>query len=253
LAATIDCSQREELNLRIKEFTKTNNFIEKIYYKKEFNIFTLQKILNSEKPLRIYVEGDGFAYANRYRASIDPTPKTTFLFELMTQDNSVNLLYISRPCQYVSNEKCQQKYWTSERFSSEVIAAISEVVDEFKDHEIELVGYSGGAMIALQLQQKNIKNIRTIAGNLDLDEFVKTHKISPLETAKINYERLSKIPQIHFIGAADKVIPPQIFIEYQKKLTQKNCVKMKIIEGATHGKNWQEKWSDLVNSRVFCS
>lgn len=228
-------------------------FIKKEYQKQGFKIFTLQKISNNQKSLRIYIEGDGFAYVNKNRPSIDPTPRNSFLLDLVKEDNAENLVYIARPCQYIRSERCEEKHWTSERFSAELISTISAVIDEFKDYEIELVGYSGGAFVALNLQQKNIKNIRTIAGNLDLDEFVKIHKISPLLFDKLNYEKLSKVPQIHFVGALDKIIPLEIFTQYQQKLPTKSCVKMKIINGATHNKNWQNSWKELLMVIPVCS
>jgi hypothetical protein len=237
--------------LNLETRFQIENLLEKTYKNNGFEIFTLQKISNPKKPLRIYIEGDGFSYVKKYRPSINPTPRSSFLFELIAQDNAENLIYIARPCQYVQSKKCEEKYWTNERFSGEVISAISAVVDEFKDYEIELVAYSGGAMIALQLQQENIKNIRTIAGNLDLEEFTRIHKISSLETTKINYDRLSKIPQIHFVGGEDKIIPLEIFVKYQSKLSQKKCLKMKIVDGATHSKNWQE-WKELLTTKPDC-
>lgn len=231
---------------------KKRGFAQKTYYQKTFNIFTLEKISDAAKPLHIYIEGDGFAYVNKFRPSIDPTPRSTFLLDLIAKDNAANIVYIARPCQYVDSAICEEKYWTQDRFSTIAIKAISSVVDRYKNYEINLIGYSGGAMIALHLPQKNIKTIRTIAGNLDAEEFVKLHKISPLKTPKIDYERLSKIPQIHFIGSRDEIIPLQIFAAYHKKLPSKNCVKIKVTPNATHNENWQQMWQYNLRSEPKC-
>jgi hypothetical protein len=235
-----------------KKIASDRGMIVRTYHVKNFNIFALERITDPKKPLRIYIEGDGRAYINKYQPSLDPTPRTNFLINLVAQDNSPNLLYIARPCQYLDSEKCEEKYWTSERFSTEAISAISEVVDAFAKYDLEIVGYSGGAMMALHLPQKNIKNIRTIAGNLDLEKFTEIHHISKLQTPEIDYKRLAEIPQIHFVGSLDKIIPLTIFTAYQQKLPRKNCVKMKIIEGATHNKNWQESWEALVKVSPAC-
>lgn len=237
----------------VKKIGRDHDMTVKIYHVKNFDIFTLEKISDPKKPVRIYIEGDGRAYVNKYQASLDPTPTSRFLINLIAQDDSPNLVYIARPCQYVDSKKCEEKYWTSERFSAEAIAAISEVVDVFAKQKIELVGYSGGAMIALQLKQKNIKNIRTIAGNLDLEKFVELHKISELQTPPLDYAYLAQVPQIHFVGAKDKVIPLKVFEAYQKKLVGQNCVKLKIVAQADHQKNWQEKWADLLKAEPVCN
>ncbi len=231
---------------------KNRGFAQKTYYQKTFNIFTLEKISDAAKPLHIYIEGDGFAYVNKFRPSIDPTPRSTFLLDLIARDNAANIVYIARPCQYVDSEFCEEKFWTLERFSAPTIQAISSVVNRYQNYEIHLIGYSGGGLMALHLPQKNIKTIRTIAGNLDLEEFVKLHKISPLKTPKIDYERLSKIPQIHFIGSRDEIIPLQIFSAYHKKLPSKNCVKIKITPNASHNENWQQLWNYNLQSEPKC-
>lgn len=245
-------SSRFESIEKVTKIAAARKMSVKIYHTKNFDIFTLGKISDPKKSLRIYIEGDGRAYINRYEPSSNPTP-SSFLVELMAQDVAPNILYIARPCQYVESEKCEEKYWTSERFSAEAIAAISEVVDNFSDKKLELIGYSGGATIINHLSQKNIKNIRTIAGNLDLEKFVKLHKISALSSPDIDYERLAKIPQIHFVGAQDKIVPLEIFESYQEKLSKKNCVTLKILSQASHQKNWQSAWVELLAKEPLCN
>jgi hypothetical protein len=231
---------------------KNKGFVQKIFNKNGFNIFVLEKITKAQKPLRIYIEGDGFAYANKSRPSIDPTPRSNFLFDLILLDDSENLLYVARPCQYVDSEKCEEKYWTQDRFSSEIIEVINAVINKYENYEIELVGYSGGAFIAMQLKQKNIKNLRTIAGNLDLDAFVNFHNISAINAPNLNYQDLTKLPQMHFIGANDEIIPLEIFLAYQKKLKNKNCVNLKSIGAASHYQGFDAVWKDLLKLEARC-
>lgn len=253
LLLTANCAAKhDEILRRTVAIARQNQMVVKIYPTQDFNIFTLQKISNPTAPLRIYIEGDGRAYVNKYTPSLDPTPVSYFLIELISQDKAPNIIYIARPCQFAGSAKCREEFWTSERFSSAAVAAISQVIDEFPEYKLELVGYSGGAAIINHLSQKNIKNIRSLAGNLDLESFAKHHKISPLDEAAVDYARLAKIPQIHFIGAKDKVIPLEIFDAYQKKLPQKNCVKLKVVEGATHNAGWKEKWQELLAAEVGC-
>lgn len=246
-------SKRLELVKQSEEIAAKNSLKSKIYHTKNFEIYTLQKITDIKKPIRIYIEGDGRAYVTRYQPSLDPTPTSNFLINLIAQDSAPNLLYIARPCQFVDSKNCEEKYWTDQRFSAEAISAISEVVSEFSKHKIELVGYSGGAMMALHLDEKNILNLRTVAGNLDLEKFTSLHKISPLQTPEIDYVSWSKIPQIHFIGSADDVVPYEIFEAYSKKLPKQNCLKLKIINGATHSKNWGMDWQNMLAQKPSCS
>jgi len=248
------CSlSRLQLLEKAKKNGAAHGMTEKIYHTKNFEIFTLQKITDPKKPLRIYIEGDGRAYVTRYQPALDPTPTSGFLLNLVMQDNAPNLLYIARPCQFVESKNCEEKYWTDQRFSSEAISAIAEVIDNFAAKKIELVGYSGGAMLALHLPQKNILNLRTIAGNLDLEKFVAIHKISTLSTPDIDYNFFAKIPQIHFVGSADEVIPYEIFDAYRKKNPRQNCLKLKIVNGATHNQNWPNDWQKFLAEKPSCS
>ncbi len=225
---------------------KTNlDLGKKVYNTKNFPIFTLQKITNPKKPIRIYIEGDGHAYIDKYTPSFDPTP-SDFLLELVDEDNSENIVYIARPCQYIDSKSCQATYWTDQRFSEKTISSIQEVINNFSEYELELVGYSGGATIVNHLNSDKIKNIRTIAGNLDLKEFAKIHKISELSEPKVDYDRLAKIPQIHFIGKQDTIVPAGIFNAYKKHLSNSNCSRLVKVKGAGHQSGWDANWENFL-------
>jgi hypothetical protein len=229
----------------------------KIHHTKNFDIFTLEKISadkkDLKKPIRIYIEGDGNAFINRYRASPDPTPTSDFVLSLIKQDSSPNLVYIARPCQYINSDNCEEKYWTYDRFSPEVISSLQEVVDSFPhSQELELVGYSGGAQIILHLTNKNIRNIRTIAGNLDLKAFSEFHKIPQLQSPKLDYHRISKIRQTHFVGTEDSIIPINVFKRYKLRMKKKNCINLRLIPDANHKNNWITQWDQLLERRPLC-
>lgn len=226
---------------------KTNsNLGKKVYHTKNFSIFTLQKISDPNKPLRVYIEGDGHAYIDKYTPSFDPTPSSDFLLELVDEDEYENIIYIARPCQYIDSKQCKETYWTDQRFSQKTIDSIQEVVNHFSKYQLELIGYSGGATIVNHLNNDNIINIRTIAGNLDLKEFTKIHQISELMEPKVDYERLAKIPQIHFIGKADTIVPVNIFNSYKKLLSNSDCLKLVKVKGAGHQSGWDNHWANLL-------
>jgi len=232
---TFSCQSRQE---KISKLAAEKKFVSKIFHGKNFDIFTLQKIENQSGELKIYIEGDGFAYVDESTPALDPTPRSNFLINLLLQDKAKNILYVARVCQFVKNQKCEEKYWTSERFSKEAVAAIQEVVSGFSNFEHHLIGYSGGAAIINHLDHRKTKKITTIAGNLDLQAFTALHKISELEEEKINYQKLSEISQLHLVGEFDDVVPAQVFEAYKNKLPNQNKVQMKVIKNATHEKGW---------------
>lgn len=259
IQSCISCAEnRNKITGKTEKILATKNMSVKIYQTKNFAVFTAQKITDPKKNLRIYLEGDGKAYINEYMPSLDPTPGSYFFINLIAQDDYPNLIYIARPCQYIESKNCQEKYWTDARFSKEIIASIKEILQELSSYKLELIGYSGGAAIANYLaeQNKNIINIRTIAGNLDHEHFCRIHQVPDLAGSLApmrDFAKLGKIPQIHFVGKKDKVIPPIIAEKFLQKFSRKNCIKIVEVEGATHSKGWQEKWAELLKIEPTCA
>ena len=126
-------------------------------------------------PLTLYIEGDGFAWRTRRELSDDPTPRHMLVLSLAAIDPSENVAYIARPGQSTASgvPDCDAAYWSGKRFSEEAVRAIDSVIDHLKAEsgarEINLVGYSGGAAIAVLIaaRRSDIASLRTIAGNLD--------------------------------------------------------------------------------------
>ena len=240
--------------------------VPKIYETEDFKIFTLQKITDPKENLRIYFEGDGKVFIGRNIISPDPTPTSYFLTDLILQDQSPNIVYIARPCQYVEDDKCHQfdseEYWTSKRFSQQALNSTNAIVDKFSKFKLELVGYSGGAVFAQyvaalnQKQHHNIINIRTIAGNLDINKYSEIHKAKKIESPINNQEileLLQNIPQVHFVGNEDEIIPQIVANSYLEKLPKKSCIKILEIEKANHEKGWKERWQELLAINPICS
>lgn len=247
----------QELATEASQIGSQQGLEAKIYQTKTFRIFTLQKITDATKPLRIYVEGDGRAFINRYSPSKNPTPISHFLLDVMAQDDSPNLVYVARPCQFVEDTKCEEKFWTNGRFAPEVVAAIDEVLQNFSAQKIELIGYSGGGFIALQLatKNKNVINLRTIAGNLDHQKFVEFHQVSALDQSASDpdFNELAELPQIHFVGAKDRTTPAIIAQSYVSKLPQQNCSKIVKIAAVNHSTGWMERWEELLKIVPQCT
>ena len=145
---------------------KGGKFILRVYYRFD----------QPGAPLHVYLEGDGRAWLSRYRASHNPTPRNPVALSLAARDYADNVMYIARPCQYVSFEKnpdCKYPYWTHKRFAPEVIDSVSAVIDlgkkKAKARDLEMIGFSGGGAVAILVsaQRRDVTGIRTVAGNLN--------------------------------------------------------------------------------------
>ena len=169
---------------------------------------------------RIYIEGDGHAWINRYRPSTDPTPKKPVALELALKDPAKPVAYIARPCQYggLDQPGCKPALWTRERFSPKVIRVMDQAVNHIKKQlgakKLDLIGYSGGGAIAaiLAAQRNDIDTLTTVAGLLDHDYWTKRHQVQPLSGSINPIDLAHKLKirrQIHWIGANDKVISKQ--------------------------------------------
>ena len=68
------------------------------------------------KDLVVYIEGDGRAWRSRRVPSDDPTPRDPLAFRLAVRDPAPKVLYLGRPCQYVSPKswrRCEPRFWTT--------------------------------------------------------------------------------------------------------------------------------------------
>ena len=252
------CASVAELKSSLSEKALKAGFESKITQTSNFKIFSLEKITNPAKPLRVYIEGDGNAWLSKTNISPNPTPIRPMLAKLAFADDSENIIYIARPCQYVEDPKCVEKYWTSAIYSHEAINSVDEVLDEYQDYQIELIGYSGGATIALFIaaNRENIKSLHTIAGNIDTEAFVKLHDVSPYSDSRSTDEvipSLANIPQHHLIGAEDDIVPQKIADSYVSKLPHLRCTKLSIIPNADHVSGWDGKAPRLLNQKIKCA
>ena len=206
-----------------------------------FSLASWQKITNPQDTYKIYIEGDGYAYNEYGRATQDPTPRGTLVRELAFTDKNANVIYLARPCQYIKSSICSQRHWTTARFSPEVINAEYQAVKEITGNSpVVLVGFSGGAqvvgLISSAKQGLNVKKIITIAGNLDHQSWIEYHNLLPLNES-LNladyYTNFIKIPQIHYVGKKDDIIPPHLIEKFIK-----NNAPVIIVPKASHNSGW---------------
>ena len=232
-----------------------SNLKEHIYQLNKFNLFTYQTSLDGCETLKVYIEGDGLAWVTRSRISSDPTPLNPLSLKLMILDKSICKLYIARPCQYASSNSCNKKYWTSHRFSQDIISdydqLFSEVKAKYNIVKFEVVGYSGGAAISSLIANKrsDVKSLITVAGNLNTTLWTDIKNLTPLSGSlnPADYtNNLKNVKQFHLIGKDDTVIPKEILYSYINKFENKSNIFYKVFD-ATHSKNWEISYKEFLD------
>ncbi|HEX5392828.1 MAG TPA: alpha/beta hydrolase [Rhodocyclaceae bacterium] len=204
-----------------------------------------------DEVLTIYIEGDGLAWLSSDMPSADPTPVTPVGLQLALAQPTGNVAYLARPCQYVTSDRCERRYWTNERFAPEIVAAENQAVDTLKRRfgaaKLTLVGYSGGAAVAALLaeRRRDVVRLITVAGNLDHRAWTTHHRVTPL-TGSLNpvdgKVGLATIPQWHFVGERDKIVPPFLAQEFSVGMPSAHVT---VVEGYDHKCCWSENWKNL--------
>jgi len=216
-----------------------------------YQVVTLSKFFNSPLPIHIYLEGDGHAWNHSDQPSNDPTPQDLTVINLISQDKNANILYVARPCQFVWSQQCQVTDWTNGRYSEKMISAIQDAVLAYPASNRELIGYSGGAVVALLLLNRvpNITGLVTVAGNLAPDQFSVWHHVSPLTQSLPTQSALlasATRPQRHWVGAEDDVIPPELSSQMLTPINHSPFVQQRVLPGASHHNGWQAHWAEII-------
>jgi hypothetical protein len=227
----------------------------------QFWLRTYQKITNPELPYVFYIEGDGFAFKNKYTISDNPTPIHSMMIRMAGMDYRSNVVYVARPCQYLeagAMEYCDSSYWTKKRLAPEVVDGMNDAIKSIsKGQPIDLIGYSGGGGIAVLIADRNkkVRSILTIAGLLDHKLFTEHHKVLPmigsLNPIDVAY-RLRNIPQLHMSGGKDVIVRPSIADHYVVTANSR-CVKHQIRPDISHDKGWEGEWKDILYIPVICN
>ncbi len=253
----ISCSR--DIPTPVQRFETASNLAKdlnkEIFHTQTFDIFSYQKNLTCKDEMSVYIEGDGLAWITPSRISDNPTPLNPLALKLMVQDNSTCKIYLARPCQYVKSKMCSEQYWTNERFSPKVIQTYEQILDmlieKYGVKEFNLYGFSGGGTVAtlLAANRKDIKQLVTIAGNLDIDFWTKKHYLTPL-TGSLNpanfSQELSSVKQIHLIGEEDNVIDQSVFDSYKKHFTNTKNIHAISFSSYSHICCWDKKWKEIL-------
>ena len=165
--------------------------------------------------------------------------------------------FLGRPCQYIGASKppCTLDYWTSHRYAPRIVAAIGQAIDrtkrEMAAQSVVLIGYSGGGSVAALVARgrTDVKGLITVGANLDHRAWTSLHAVSPL-SGSLNpadfAAELERIPQVHFVGAQDTIVPRSVVMAYVNKMSDPSRTRVLVIPGFSHGCCWIEGWPGLL-------
>ncbi len=220
--------------------------------------FTLSGLLKGQPgaspDLVVYLEGDGRGVV-RGRVTQDPTPSRPMGFELARSDGAPAVLYLARIGQFqpAQTGRKYQDYWSNKRLSEEAVNAASQAIDQAKSQlgarRVHLVGYSGGGGLALLLAERrsDVATVATVAGLLDTGWWVREKNFEPL-TGSLNpadqAARLAAMPQVHFYGRDDAIIPPEMSAHFGTLAPFSSFRRVEV--DTNHWKAWPEMWPGLL-------
>lgn len=231
----------------------------------DFVLKARERVYQRNQTATLYIEGDGYTHISATKVSDDPTPVDPVALRLAAQDGEPNVIWLARPCQYnkkmADGKDCSATYWTEKRFAPEVIegynTALNNIKAEYGIPNFNIVGYDGGAAIAVILasQRADILSLRTVAGNLDPKTTAELNKVlysegslTPVDFAS----GVSNLPQRHFIGKLDQVIPSAVANSFAQSSGNGPCMNLTMVENADHILGWAEQWKVLKSMPLDC-
>ncbi len=231
-----------------------NEFVRKDIQAGMFQIMTLQKATDPDKPWVVYIAADGYSLIKQITPEPDATPHKAVGWRLAQLDPSPNVAYLARPCQYVEYDPaCHEPYWRDRRFAPVVINSMNEALSQIVGNQyVRLVGYSSGGGIAaiLASQREDVLNLRTVAGMMDLYNFNRFHQVQHMKKSVDPYEyayAIRHLPQIHYIGMQDKIVPKELAEFFLYGMGNPDSAMIWPISDATHDSRWEDIWPSLLS------
>lgn len=224
-----------------------------------FHLMAFLRLSAPSPVLRVYIEGDGHAWQTTDLPSSDPTPWSPVALELAAVDPAPAVATLARPCQYVApgtDAACTQSAWTNARYSPAVIASTNLALDRLKAlagaAQLELVGFSGGGAVAVLAgaRRSDLRDLRTVAANLDTALWTREHGVSPL-IGSLNpadvAPRLANLPQLHFVGGADQVVNLAVVRAFAAATGATHCAGIQVVPDMGHDGDWPTLWPELLS------
>jgi pimeloyl-ACP methyl ester carboxylesterase len=204
--------------------------------------------------ITVYLEGDGYAWIGGRYPSDDPTPMSPIALQLALAQPSGTAVYLARPCQFLKTEngsRCSNLLWTRDRFSVQVLVSMNQALEQIKiiygAKSVILVGYSGGARIALELAatRNDIDGLATVAGNMDPAGWVQALGLLPLSVSQDDRDLIhatERLPQTYFVGDQDVVVPADLTLQFVSRFPPDHKPQVRSIRGNGHVCCWVEQW-----------
>lgn len=225
--------------------------------------FTLAGLVKGRSGLSddlvVYLEGDGRGVV-RGRVTDDPTPSRAMGFELASSDPAPIILYLARVGQFQPSQtgRKYQAYWSNKRLSEESVRAADQAISEAKADmgakRVHLIGYSGGGGLAILLAERrtDVVTLATVAGLLDTSWWVREKNFQPLEGSLNPADKatlLAGLPQIHFFGSEDSIIPPRMSAHFKTLAPFTDFRRIEV--GTNHWKGWPDMWPGLLQNYLL--
>lgn len=212
----------------------------------DFRLFGLLRRRGESDRLRIYIEGDGAPWIWPHQPPEDPTPAKSLVLGLAAADRSAGVAYLARPCQYLPGGRCEPRYWTTQRFAPEVVAAYQAALDELKRRtgasRLSLAGYSGGGVLAALLAEERVDVVEllTVAAPLDTAAWTRHHGLTPVsgDNPADRAGRLRSLPQHHWVGGQDEVVPEGVV----RAFAERAGAAVSLVPGYDHECCWVDDW-----------
>jgi pimeloyl-ACP methyl ester carboxylesterase len=250
------CANPRELHLREAEtIANAGQLTPRVLYAGGVNLLSFERPGPAHGLLTVYIEGDGRAWINPWQPSIDPTPTDPVGLRLAAADPARPLVYLARPCQFEMTEACDKPLWTTARLSPEIVAIYQQLLDEALRQTgssgIGLIGYSGGGALAALIAERrhDVAWLVTVAADLDLAEWVRLQDLAPLSGSldpAADTGAIRSLPQVHFVGGADRVVPPQVVQSFVRRFRPDSPVRTVVEPGFDHGCCWSAAWPELL-------
>lgn len=218
----------------------------------------VRRALTPASTLVVYIEGDGAPWPTLFDPPRDPTPLQPVALAMAAADPAASVAYLGRPCQYldpVALAHCAPAYWSERRFAPEVVAALDAAVSQLKAESgaarLQLVGYSGGGVLAALLagQRDDVGLLITVAAPLALADWVALHDLSPLSgsldpsAADCASGGSEAMPLAHhFVGDDDELVPPALVERYVASCGGR----LQRVAAFRHERHWVRDWAQLL-------
>jgi hypothetical protein len=201
--------------------------------------------------LHVYLEGDGRPWLHPGRVSLDPTPRRAVMLELFALDDAPSL-YLGRPCYWhLRDPACGPQWWTSQRYSQQVVDSLNRVIDTFAAGHagVVLFGHSGGGTLAMLLaaRRSDVAWVVTLAGNLDIDAWTTAHGYTALSGSlnpALEPPLPARIRQYHLIGSGDQIITPEMI---RPTVSRQPDARLEELEGVDHACCWLDIWPGVLS------